>query len=124
VVARNVAASLGEGTARPYRRHDLGLVDDLGGLKADQAPSEHRCMRCSAAGYAPSMTNEARRTVIGAIRLTLIALGVGLLISLAAGLVVGLIIDDIGRGIGRAIAVGMSLTAVVTVALNLLWRRR
>jgi hypothetical protein len=70
------------------------------------------------------MTNEARRTATGAIRLTLIALGVGLLVSLAAGLVAGLIIDDVGRGIGRAIAVGMSITAVVAVALNLLWHRR
>ncbi len=36
----------------------------------------------------------------------------------------GLIIDDVGRGIGRAVAIGMGITAVVTVALNLLWHRR
>ena len=36
--ARNVAASLGHGTARPYRHHDLGLVVDLGGSDAAAAP--------------------------------------------------------------------------------------
>ena len=33
-VARNVAASLGVGTAAPYKHHDLGFVVDLGGLAA------------------------------------------------------------------------------------------
>lgn len=33
-VARNVAASLGVGEARPYKHHDLGLVADLGGTAA------------------------------------------------------------------------------------------
>jgi len=37
-VARNVAASLGHGTARPYRHRDLGLVVDLGGGKAVADP--------------------------------------------------------------------------------------
>jgi NADH:ubiquinone reductase (H+-translocating) len=33
-VARNVAASLGTGTAAPYKHHDLGFVVDLGGFAA------------------------------------------------------------------------------------------
>ena len=38
VMARNVAASLGVGTPRPYRHRDLGLVADLGGTKAVAKP--------------------------------------------------------------------------------------
>lgn len=37
-VARNVAASLGVGRARPYRHRDLGLVADLGGSDAVASP--------------------------------------------------------------------------------------
>lgn len=37
-VARNVAASLGVGTARAYRHRDLGLVADLGGWDAVAKP--------------------------------------------------------------------------------------
>jgi len=37
-LARNVAASLGVGQARPYRHHDLGLVADLGGREAVAKP--------------------------------------------------------------------------------------
>lgn len=37
-VARNVAASLGVGRARPYRHHDLGLIADLGGRDAVAKP--------------------------------------------------------------------------------------
>jgi NADH:ubiquinone reductase (H+-translocating) len=37
-VARNVAASFGHGTARPYRHRDLGLVVDLGGWTAVAEP--------------------------------------------------------------------------------------
>ncbi|MQY07939.1 NAD(P)/FAD-dependent oxidoreductase [Actinomadura macrotermitis] len=37
-LARNVAASLGHGEARPYRHHDLGMVADLGGLKGVASP--------------------------------------------------------------------------------------
>jgi NADH:ubiquinone reductase (H+-translocating) len=37
-VARNVAASLGTGTAAPYKHHDLGFVVDLGGLAAAVNP--------------------------------------------------------------------------------------
>jgi NADH dehydrogenase len=37
-VARNVAASLGIGTARPYRHRDLGFLVDLGGLAAAANP--------------------------------------------------------------------------------------
>ena len=37
-LGRNIAASLGHGTARPYRHHDLGLVADLGGLDAVARP--------------------------------------------------------------------------------------
>ena len=37
-VARNVAASLGIGKARPYKHHDLGFVVDLGGLAAAANP--------------------------------------------------------------------------------------
>ncbi|WP_438803214.1 NAD(P)/FAD-dependent oxidoreductase [Frankia gtarii] len=36
--ARNVAASLGHGTARPYRHRDLGFVVDLGGRDAVANP--------------------------------------------------------------------------------------
>jgi len=38
LVARNVAASLGMGTAQPYRHHDLGFLVDLGGLAAAANP--------------------------------------------------------------------------------------
>jgi NADH:ubiquinone reductase (H+-translocating) len=38
LVARNVAASLGKGTARPYRHNDLGFLVDLGGLAAAANP--------------------------------------------------------------------------------------
>src|SRR5271154_6674985 len=37
-VARNVAASLGTGTAREYKHHDLGFLVDLGGLAAAANP--------------------------------------------------------------------------------------
>jgi NADH dehydrogenase len=37
-VARNVAASLGAGKAKPYKHHDLGFVVDLGGLAAAANP--------------------------------------------------------------------------------------
>ncbi|GGL88357.1 hypothetical protein GCM10011594_05000 [Nakamurella endophytica] len=36
--ARNIAASLGRGRARPYHHHDLGLVVDLGGPDAAATP--------------------------------------------------------------------------------------
>jgi NADH:ubiquinone reductase (H+-translocating) len=38
LVARNVAASLGRGTARPYKHRDLGFLVDLGGLAAAVNP--------------------------------------------------------------------------------------
>ena len=38
LVARNVAASLGKGTARPYKHRDLGFLVDLGGLAAAANP--------------------------------------------------------------------------------------
>ncbi len=37
-VARNVAASLGTGTAKPYEHHDEGFVVDLGGAAAAANP--------------------------------------------------------------------------------------
>jgi NADH:ubiquinone reductase (H+-translocating) len=37
-VARNVAASLGTGTAKPYKHHDEGFLVDLGGLAAASNP--------------------------------------------------------------------------------------
>jgi NADH dehydrogenase len=37
-VAANVAASLGKGTAKPYKHHDLGFVVDLGGASAAANP--------------------------------------------------------------------------------------
>ena len=37
-VAKNVAASLGTGNARPYKHHDEGFVVDLGGLAAAANP--------------------------------------------------------------------------------------
>ena len=38
LVARNVAASLGKGTAKPYKHHDLGFLVDLGGLAGAANP--------------------------------------------------------------------------------------
>jgi NADH dehydrogenase len=38
VVARNVAASLGQGTKRPYKHRDLGFLVDLGGVAAAANP--------------------------------------------------------------------------------------
>ncbi|HTU04508.1 MAG TPA: FAD-dependent oxidoreductase, partial [Trebonia sp.] len=38
LVAKNVAASLGKGTAQPYKHHDLGFLVDLGGLAAAANP--------------------------------------------------------------------------------------
>jgi NADH:ubiquinone reductase (H+-translocating) len=38
LVARNVVASLGMGTAQPYQHHDLGFLVDLGGLAAAANP--------------------------------------------------------------------------------------
>ncbi len=38
VVARNVAASLGHGSRRAYRHHDLGFAVDLGGASAAANP--------------------------------------------------------------------------------------
>jgi hypothetical protein len=67
------------------------------------------------------MTEETRRTWSSAARLTLTVLGLGLLASLAAGLVYGLIIGDVARGLGQTVAIGMSVTAVIGVALNFLW---
>ena len=51
LVARNVAASLGIGTAKPYKHHDLGFLVDLGGLEAAANPAAHSsvgtgCERC------------------------------------------------------------------------------
>ena len=37
-VARNVAASLGNGNSQPYKHHDLGFLVDLGGLAAAANP--------------------------------------------------------------------------------------
>jgi NADH dehydrogenase len=37
-VARNVLASLGMGSARPYKHHDLGFIVDLGGPQAAANP--------------------------------------------------------------------------------------
>ena len=38
LVARNVAASLGKGTPRPYKHRDLGFLVDLGGLAGAANP--------------------------------------------------------------------------------------
>jgi NADH:ubiquinone reductase (H+-translocating) len=38
LVARNVAASLGRGTRKEYKHHDLGFLVDLGGLAAAASP--------------------------------------------------------------------------------------
>jgi NADH:ubiquinone reductase (H+-translocating) len=38
LIAQNVAASLGKGTAQPYKHHDLGFLVDLGGLAAAANP--------------------------------------------------------------------------------------
>jgi NADH dehydrogenase len=38
LVAENVAASLGKGTAKPYKHRDLGFLVDLGGVAAAANP--------------------------------------------------------------------------------------
>jgi NADH:ubiquinone reductase (H+-translocating) len=38
LVARNIAASLGHGTAKPYKHADLGFLVDLGGLAGAANP--------------------------------------------------------------------------------------
>ena len=38
LVARNIAASLGRGTAKAYKHHDLGFLVDLGGVAAAANP--------------------------------------------------------------------------------------
>jgi NADH dehydrogenase len=38
LVAENVAASLGKGTAKPYKHRDLGFLVDLGGVSAAANP--------------------------------------------------------------------------------------
>jgi len=38
LVARNIAASLGTGTAKPYKHEDLGFLVDLGGAAAAANP--------------------------------------------------------------------------------------
>lgn len=38
VAARNILASLGRGTPRPYKHHDLGFTVDLGGVQAAADP--------------------------------------------------------------------------------------
>jgi NADH:ubiquinone reductase (H+-translocating) len=38
LVARNVDASLGQGTAKPYKHHDEGFLVDLGGAAAAANP--------------------------------------------------------------------------------------
>ncbi len=67
-LGRNVAASLGVGTARPYRHRDLGLVADLGGWDAIAKPLGLRLhgplAKVVARGYhlyaLPSMANRVR----------------------------------------------------------------
>lgn len=66
------------------------------------------------------MEQDARRTLAGAARITLTGLGVGLVV----GLLVGWLINDLGRGLGGSVAIGMSITAVVGVAANVLSRPR
>jgi hypothetical protein len=68
------------------------------------------------------MGTDVKQTVNTAVRLTLVVLGIGLLASVVAGVVIGLIVGDLAYGLGTGVAVGMSVTAVVGVALNLLWR--
>lgn len=70
------------------------------------------------------MNQDARQTMVGAVRITLTVLGVGLLVSVLVGLLVGWLTGDLARGLGRSVAIGMSITAVVGVAANLLYRRR
>ncbi|HLL68948.1 MAG TPA: hypothetical protein VK453_25025 [Micromonosporaceae bacterium] len=69
------------------------------------------------------MSQDPRRTA-GAVWVTLMVLGVGVLVSVLVGLLVGWLIDDMGRGLGLSVAIGMGITAVVGVAANLRSRRR
>lgn len=67
-LARNVASSLGTGTAIPYKHHDLGLVADLGGRDAVARPLGLPLTglpaKLAAKGYhllaLPTMANRAR----------------------------------------------------------------
>jgi NADH dehydrogenase len=67
-LGRNVAASLGVGTARPYRHRDLGLVADLGGRDAVAkplgVPLTGRLAKLVTRGYhlyaLPAMANRVR----------------------------------------------------------------
>jgi F0F1-type ATP synthase assembly protein I len=63
------------------------------------------------------MEQDARRTLAGTARITLTGLGVGLTVSVLVGLLVGWLIDDLARGLGGGVAVGMTITGVVGVAL-------
>lgn len=66
--ARNIVASLGEGTTVPYRHHDLGLVVDLGGADAAAVPLglrlRGRAAKAVACGYhlyaLPTLRRRAR----------------------------------------------------------------
>jgi hypothetical protein len=56
------------------------------------------------------MGTDVRQSMDSAARLTLVVLG--------------LIVGDLAYGLGTGVAVGMGVTAVVGVALNVLWRGR
>ncbi|MDZ7930231.1 MAG: FAD-dependent oxidoreductase [Rhodococcus sp. (in: high G+C Gram-positive bacteria)] len=58
-VARNVAASMGVGQARPYKHTDLGLVADLGGFDGVAKRPRHSADRA---------TGQVRRTRISPLR--------------------------------------------------------
>ena len=59
----------------------------------------------------------------GILTRTLTVLGIGAVVSLVAGLLIGWLIGDVAQGVGTTIWIGMSVTAVVCVAVGLLPRR-
>jgi len=73
--------------------------------------------------YRHPMDGDSKRSVSEAFRLTWIVLGIGLVVSAAVGLIIGLSNDDVAGGLGRSVATGMSITAVVCVAMIFLPRR-
>jgi NADH:quinone reductase (non-electrogenic) len=76
LAGRNVAASLGHGSVRPYRHRDLGFVVDLGGFQAAAAPLHipltgfpakvvtrgYHLAAMPGTGCAPSRTGSSRRS--------------------------------------------------------------
>ncbi|NHC14846.1 hypothetical protein [Motilibacter deserti] len=70
------------------------------------------------------MSTPAQREVGAALRLTGVVIGVGAVVSVLLGLVLGALSEDFAGVFGGTVAVAMSVTAVVGVALVLIPGRR